>query len=264
MIEGRGLHTGAPASVAFVRASGPVCVRSRGITHAIGALEAEAAERSTRVRGGGLVLATVEHLFAALGGLGIREGLVVEVDGPEIPIVDGGARAFAEALSGFAPTPPVTRVVASGSVSIGGSTYMFTPGPMRVEVAIDFGDARLAPEASWDGDAADFTDRIAPARTFAFAREIDALAERGLAKHIPPSSVVVLGDAILTAGAPFTPDEPARHKLLDLIGDSYLHGGPFVGRLRATRPGHSATHTAMRHAWASGWLERVPVEVTRV
>ena len=266
MIEGRGLHTGAPASVRFIEDPGPVRFRSNGITVPLDALEADDAERSTRVRGAGLVVRTVEHLLAALGGLGIRDGLVVEVDGPEIPIMDGGARAFVDALAGFAPSAPSARIVASGRVVVGASEYTFAPGPMRVEVAIDFGDDRLAPHAGWDGDPSDFRDRIATARTFGFAHEVETLAERGLARHVPPSSVVVIGDVILAAGAPFTPDEPARHKLLDLVGDAYIHGGPFEGQLRATRPGHAATHAAMRHAWACGWLERVGEkrEVTRV
>jgi UDP-3-O-[3-hydroxymyristoyl] N-acetylglucosamine deacetylase len=63
-------------------------------------------------------------------------------------------------------------------------------------------------------------------------------------------------DRVLSAGAPFLADEPARHKLLDLVGDLYLYGGPPRGRVRATRPGHGATHEAMRRALAEGLVAR--------
>ena len=111
----------------------------------------------------------------------------------------------------------------------------------------------LAPHATWSGDRADFVARIASARTFGFAHEVDALLARGLAQHVAASSVVVIApDVIHHAGRPFTADEPARHKLLDLIGDLYAHGGPFRGRIHATRPGHAATHAAMARAREEG------------
>ena len=77
------------------------------------------------------------------------------------------------------------------------------------------------------------------------ARDIGELVAGGLARHVEPASVVVLApEAILHAGRAFSPDEPARHKLLDLLGDLYLSGGPPLGRLRAVRPGHAANAVA--------------------
>ena len=111
--------------------------------------------------------------------------------------------------------------------------------------------------ASWDGAPASFRSSFAPARTFGFFREVASLAERGLASHVAAESVVVIGDDILSAGRPFSADEPARHKLLDLAGDLYLHGGPPLGRVRAIRPGHAATHEAVRRALETGILDRL-------
>jgi UDP-3-O-[3-hydroxymyristoyl] N-acetylglucosamine deacetylase len=151
-------------------------------------------------------------------------------------------------------------VTRAATIDVDGSRYAFRPcSGVRVSVAIDFHDPdpRLAPVATWDGEAAEFRSSIAPARTFGFAHEVDALAARGLASHVAPESVVVLAaDRILSAGAPFREDEPARHKLLDLIGDLYAHGGPPVGAVEASKPGHAATHEAVRRALADGVLSR--------
>lgn len=265
IFEGQGLHTGARARVRLVREAGPARLRAwgGGAEVRIGALAVGAAARSTSVEAGDgrLAVRTVEHLFAALAALPVYEGVVVEIDGPEIPLVDGGARAFLDALErlGVRSSPPPLVVRREASIEIGASRYDFAPGLGReLEVEVDFGDARLDRAARWDGSLADFRERIAPARTFGFEREIEELMARGLASHVAPESVVVIGHhEIFAAGRPFEPDEPARHKLLDLIGDLYAHGGPPLGRVRARRPGHAATHEAVRRALVAGALERV-------
>ena len=123
-------------------------------------------------------------------------------------------------------------------------------------MVVELGDSRLSASASWSGDAIDFAARIAPARTFALARDADELVVAGLARHVDPASVVLVADdAIHSAGMPFAPDEPARHKLLDLMGDLYLRGGPPRGTVRATRPGHAANAEACRIALSNGLLE---------
>jgi UDP-3-O-[3-hydroxymyristoyl] N-acetylglucosamine deacetylase len=138
---------------------------------------------------------------------------------------------------------------------VGASVYELSPGDHpRVSVAIELDDPRVAREASWDGDPLDFAARIATARTFCLASELDELARLGLASHVTPEMVVVLGDEILAAGRAFEADEPARHKLLDLVGDLFLHGGPPLGRVHARRPGHRATHEALRIATERGAL----------
>lgn len=262
-LTGRGLHSGAPATVRFVQEAGPVRLRSGDAEAHVAELVLDGDRRSTTAatRDGRLTIRTVEHLFAALGAMSIRDGVVVEVDGPEIPLVDGCARAFIDALRSMAlgPSPPELRVERPGAIEVGASRYELEPPRHRaeidVEVEVDFGDARIERRARWTGEPADFRERIATARTFGFEHELDELRARGLASYVAPESVVVVTrERILSAGRPFRSDELARHKLLDLVGDLYAHGGPPLGRVRASRPGHAATHEAVRRGLESGLL----------
>jgi UDP-3-O-[3-hydroxymyristoyl] N-acetylglucosamine deacetylase len=264
MIQGPGLHTGLPCSVRFLRAPGPVRIRVGDCETEIGALVADGDTRSTRVRAGTVEVGTIEHVFSVLGAHGVSDGLVVELEGPEAPIADGGAAAFFDALGPMPPPSPRFAIVREETIVVDGRRYAFSPGARRiVDVTVDFDDPRLAAHARWEGDPADFRSRIAPARTFGFAHEMEMLLARGLARHVLPESVVlVTPEAVLARGAPFQPDEPARHKLLDLIGDLFVHGGPFLGTVRAERPGHAATHEAIRRARVLGIVARR--EVTTV
>lgn len=241
MIAGRGLHRGQEATLRFTCAPGPVTLNGVRISD----LVLTSTDRSTTVNG----IGTVEHLFAALEARSIREGLAITLDGPEVPLIDGGSIAFYDAL------PPLefgarSRIMQNAMID----GYTFRPAEeVHVEVAIDFADRRIAPSATWNGDAADFRARIAPARTFGFEQELGELLARGLASHVSRESVIVFTTAdVLCAGRPYEPDEPARHKLLDLLGDLYLHGGAPVGFLRAEKPGHAKTHEVMRRALDAG------------
>jgi UDP-3-O-[3-hydroxymyristoyl] N-acetylglucosamine deacetylase len=266
VIRGQGLHSGARGAVSFARSAGPVVLRANGAEVAISALAIVATARATTVASadGAIRIATLEHVLAALAGLGVHDGIAIVLEGPEAPLADGGARAFADAIRalGVPCSPPPLRVVAQGSVAVGASRYDFEPHDgTAIEVEVEFDEARtcsgLARTARWDGDPEDFLARIAPARTFGFEHEVAELLARGLASHVTPESVVVLGpERVLSAGAPFRADEPARHKLLDLLGDLYLYGGPPRGRVRAVRPGHAATHEALRTALARGLVLR--------
>lgn len=273
MIAGRGLHRGLSAEVRFVARPGPVTLRVGAIEVPLTELAAvaEPGRRSTSVESadGRLRVDSVEHLFAALGAAGVREGIRIEVTGDELPLADGGAAAYFDALTRLSlPAAPPDLVVArDAAFTSGGSRYVFEVAKARssvaVEVTVDFDDARLAREASWNGDPGDFRRRIAPARTFVFARDLEAIAAAGLGAHATPSSVVVLGeDVVFATGASFSADEPARHKLLDLVGDLYAHGGPPAGGVRALRPGHAVTHEVMRRALREGVVARQARVVT--
>jgi UDP-3-O-acyl-N-acetylglucosamine deacetylase len=263
VIAGQGLHTGAQASVRFERAPGPITFVQDGASATLAELEVASVTRSTTLatRDGRVRIGTVEHVLTALSALAIRRDLRMIVEGPEMPLADGGAAAFHDALTalGIDPSPPELVVARAGEIAVGESRYVFEPGAAsRLEVSIDFDDPRIARGACWDGSAASFRSSIAIARTFGFAHEVEALAARGLASHVAPESVVVVAkDAVLFAGRPFSPDEPARHKLLDLAGDLFVHGGPPRGRVHAHRPGHAATHEAVRRAEAAGILDRL-------
>jgi UDP-3-O-[3-hydroxymyristoyl] N-acetylglucosamine deacetylase len=220
------------------------------------------AERSTAIAcGREQKLRTVEHLFAALAARGLGRGLAVQIDGLEPPILDGCAVEWLHVTEPFASPPcePILRVAREAVIEVATSRYEFAPGDgISVSTELEFADVRLARKAEWRGDLADFRARIAPARTFCFAHEVEELARAGLASHVRPEMVIVIGPDILVAGRPFASDEPARHKLLDLIGDLFLYGGPPRGTVFAYRPGHWSTHEALRIAHERGVLVRAP------
>ncbi len=262
VLEGPGLHGGRPAKVTLSREpeAAAVTMRRGEVSARIEELEVVGTDRATTVARSNaeLRVATVEHLFAALAGLGVRGGLAIEIEGDELPLLDGAAGEWMRAVASLEVpcSPPSLVVLRDAELRVGRSTYAFTTTGREVTVRFETEDPRLVAEASWSGEPADFP-RIALARTFAFAHDVGDLASRGLASHVAKESVVVIApDAVHSAGAPFSADEPARHKLLDLLGDLYLYGGPPVGSVRAIRPGHAATHTVVRRALAEGILGR--------
>jgi UDP-3-O-[3-hydroxymyristoyl] N-acetylglucosamine deacetylase len=256
-VRGQGLHSAAPSAVRFERREGPLTVCIGNVVLPLGELVVVDTTRATTLasRDGRVRIGTVEHAFAALGGLGIYDGMLVTFEGPEVPLADGGAAHFCDALACVrASAGPLLRVVRDSEIVVGASKYAFERGQeVCVEVDVDFHDERLSRVARWNGDANDFRLRVAPARTFGFEHEVADLLARGLASHVARESVVVIGkECIFSAGPFFLPDEPARHKLLDLVGDMYLWGGPPRGQVRAHRPGHTATHAAMKQALHDG------------
>jgi UDP-3-O-[3-hydroxymyristoyl] N-acetylglucosamine deacetylase len=255
---GQGLHTGAPARVTLSRRPGPVALRSAGFEASVAELSVVSSHRSTTVEacGGRLKVAMVEHVFAALAGVGIHENVVLEIEGPEMPLLDGGAGAWCEALAllDVAPLGPRLRIARAAVLEIGTSRYDLVPGEgIDVQVVVELESSAVEPFARWDGDADDFKRRIAPSRTFAQMRDLEELARSGLSRHVAPEAVVVIApDALHGSGRPVRSDEPACHKLLDLMGDCYLFGGPPLGSVRAFRPGHRANTLAFARAVSEG------------
>jgi UDP-3-O-[3-hydroxymyristoyl] N-acetylglucosamine deacetylase len=251
VVSGTGLQTGQPSRVVLRARPGPLALGPSGRAICVDELSVASTDWTTTVDAGGALVRTVEHVLAACGGLGIYEGLAVEIDGPELPWLDGAAMRWCEALDDFrlAASRPRLRVLRDDAVTVDRSRYAFARGPKRIEVLVDYDDARLAPRAAWSGDADEFRAHIAPARSFALERDLGPMIRAKLGASVTPESVVlVTPDRIFAAGRPFEADEPARHKLLDLVGDMVLYGGPPDGVLVAERPGHRATHEAMRLA----------------
>ena len=218
---------------------------------------ARADQGVTLTDGANLRVDLVEHLLAAFGGLGVRRGALVLVEGPEVPLLDGGARHFTDAIirAELPRAEPEFAVTRAAEIRVGESTYRFAPGSavaIDVEVAFDH-PAIGVDRASWEGDADDFLRRIAPARTFGFARDAEGLRARGRAIGLDLEAVIVFtGRGVLAGCRPPEPNEIARHKLLDLVGDWACYGGPPLGRVRALRPGHARTHEAVRRALDEG------------
>lgn len=262
LLEGRGLHSGAPCSVAFAHGEGPPSFASEGGAVPWDQLRVVDTARSTTVAlgAGGARVRTVEHLFAALGALGVATAIAVDVRGGEVPILDGGAARFCAALSDAVPSRSVARprlrVVRDAVVTWRGTEWTLSRrDDVRVAVRFESALPHLDPEASWSGSPEDFIERIAPARTFAMADDLELLVREGLARATPPESVVVYGiEGALFAGEPPAPDEAARHKLLDLVGDLTLRGGLVLGDLVARRPGHASTHALVERCVREGIL----------
>ncbi len=254
-LGGTALHAGVPSSVVLVRRPGGIAIRRHHHEVPLTKLAVARTDRGVAVESDCLRVDLVEHLLAAVGGMRVTADLRIDVFGPEIPLLDGGARRFAAAFRqlGVPASPPERRIERTACFEVGRSRYRFEPGGgVEVSVRVDFDHPLIAEQAaSWKGSREDFEARIAPARTFGFRRDADALRRAGRAGSVDLAAVVVLDDdGTSPSGPPPGPDECARHKLLDLLGDLVLSGGVPCGRLHAYRPGHEATRRCMQ--WASG------------
>ncbi len=243
------------------RRAGPAILRAGGQGSAFGALRVVRTDHGVCVApaAGGPGVDLVEHVAAAIGGLGCWRGVELEVEGGEVPLLDGSARPFVEALTalGVPPGPPPLRVAQPFDFRAGASRYRLVPAASTwVRVFIHFDHALIGRQsATWNGDPADFARYIAPARTFGFSDDAVQLWRAGRAQGVDPASVVVFtGDGLAPDCWLASADEPARHKLLDVVGDLALYGGPPLGGVIAERPGHTATHAFVREALARGAL----------
>jgi len=265
-LDGEALHAGGPASVTLRRGPGPLrfCWPG-GVEARLDQLRVDRADLGVRLALGreGFLVDLVEHLLAAAAATGATEGLVIEPAGPELPLLDGGAARWCQALAalGFAQAPrPRLRVARPFAWALGASRYELTPGEgVCLEVTVDFDHPAIGrQDARWGGSLDEFIAEIAPARTFGFARERDALLAAGRARGARPGPVLIFDDQGPIDAELRWPDEVARHKLLDLLGDSTLGGGPVQGAIRAERPGHRANLAMMQAALAAGALVEAP------
>jgi UDP-3-O-[3-hydroxymyristoyl] N-acetylglucosamine deacetylase len=193
---------------------------------------------------------TVEHLLAALTALGI-DNVIVELNTPERPIMDGSAAPFVyqilnEAGDKRLPAPKkFLKVLRPISLSQGDKRIALYPSDhFKVTYSISF-DHPLIRHQSRTMKITDetFVDEIAPARTFGFLKEVEMLRQRGLALGGSLDNAIVLGETTVLNNALRFEDEFVRHKILDVIGDLSLVGYPVIGHLVAHRGGH-ALHTA--------------------
>jgi UDP-3-O-[3-hydroxymyristoyl] N-acetylglucosamine deacetylase len=249
-VEGVALHSGKIVRARLLPApaeSGIVFVRSdRGGIEIPARLEfAGPSFYATVLERDGVSVSTIEHLMAALYALQVDD-LRVELDGPEVPILDGSSKPFVDVVlrAGREQLPALRQyinVVRPLEVFEGEKRISVHPCPeYRVTYAIEFEDPVLGYQeltASLWGDAS-FPEKLAPARTFTFRREVEALRARGLALGGSLENAVVIGEeGILNPPLRF-PDEFVRHKMLDLTGDLSLLGAPLRGHVVALRAGH--------------------------
>jgi UDP-3-O-[3-hydroxymyristoyl] N-acetylglucosamine deacetylase len=258
---GIGLHTGEPVQVTLLPArvgTGIVFVcadRSEPVEIPARAEHVRSTRLATTLARGDARIGTVEHLLAALYGLGI-DNVRVEVEGPELPVMDGSAAPFAYLLRSagiFAQRAPrsVLRVHHPIELRDGDQHAIVEPArAFRVHYAVDFAHPSIGRQelALEETDIARFERELSAARTFGFLHEVRGLWAAGLARGGSLENTVVLDDTgVLNPEGLRWPDEFVRHKVLDLFGDLALLGLPIHARVQVERGGH-ALHQALVRA----------------
>ena len=251
-LEGRGLHTGSFSRTVLKPASEGSGIRFVRGGEEFGAASLEEADRRTRAGKGATAVETVEHLLAACYGLGVTN-LRIEVDGPELPALDGSAAGFVEAL-GRAGVETQSRP--REAYRVPGPMFVSAPNAaiavfphdgFRVTYTLDYPHPALqAQTVAFEVDEATFVREIAPARTFCTDREAEELRAKGFGLGADTTNTLVM-----TAHGPVGnklrfSDECARHKVLDLIGDLALTGVALQGHVVAVRSGHALNRQMVR------------------
>jgi UDP-3-O-[3-hydroxymyristoyl] N-acetylglucosamine deacetylase len=251
---GIGLHSGKPVRLELKPAPAEHGIRfvRKDVGAEIPATLASLArlEYATTLSQDGVSIGTVEHLLSALYALGVDD-VRVEVDGPEVPVLDGSAAPFVILIheAGLKPLPVprrTLRVLKPVEVVHGGKAARLLPADhFRVSYTIGFDHPLLRHQAaSFRITPSDYAEAIAPARTFGFLREVETLRQSGLALGGSLDNAVVIGETgVLNTKLRFE-DEFVRHKILDAIGDLALLGHPLQAHLEATKAGH-ALHAAL-------------------
>lgn len=273
ILAGLGVHTGAHARIA-VRPTGP----DTGIVF----VRTDVTDRDNRVpatgeavvktqlgtvigNAAGVTVSTIEHLMAALAMLGV-DNAIVELDGPEMPIMDGSAEPFVEVLDrvGLRRQEAPRRfieIIETVEVVDGDKRASLSPAEnFEVAFEISFPSKAIGRQRiDMAMDEAVFRDELANCRTFGFLHEVEALRAMGLARGGSMENVIVIeGDRILNPEGLRRPDEFVRHKALDAIGDLYVLGGPVLGRFEGIFAGHALNNALVRALLArpSAWRWR--------
>lgn len=206
----------------------------------------------------GVSVSTVEHLMAALAGTGVHNALI-EIDGPEVPIMDGSSLAFVHGIMTRGVRPLDAPVVAyevreTVSVEKDGSRATLKPSDrLVIEFHIDFEDAAIGRQSrTLDMGNGAFARELSDCRTFCRFSDVEGMQRNGLALGGSlENAVVVDGDHVLTPGGFRRADEAVRHKMLDALGDLALAGGPLLGHYVGEKAGHALTNTLLRKLFAT-------------
>ncbi len=201
----------------------------------------------------GPCVSTIEHIMAALCGLGV-DNAIVELDGPEAPIMDGSAAAFVDAIDqagivSLSAPRRFTKVLKPIRVAKGDAYGEFTPYDrgFRVDVEIDFPHPLIGRQAiALEVEPVAFRREVARARTFGFMKDVSKLWSAGYALGASLENTLVVSDErVLNPEGMRFADEFVRHKALDAIGDLALAGAPILGAYRSVRGGHKLNHAVL-------------------
>lgn len=216
--------------------------------------------RSTALANGGARIDTVEHILSALVGLGVTDARL-EVHGPELPIGDGSAAPFTEAIAVAGLTmldeaiEPLALTMPICVEGEGGASILAEPAEApSFTYSLDYGAESpiVRQDATWTGAMEEYQREVAPARTFCLVHEAVAMRQLGLFDRFSPRDLLVFGADGPIDNTLRWPNEPARHKLLDLIGDLALVGRPIAARITAHRSGHALNHELARRLFSGG------------
>jgi UDP-3-O-[3-hydroxymyristoyl] N-acetylglucosamine deacetylase/3-hydroxyacyl-[acyl-carrier-protein] dehydratase len=276
-LGGIGLHTGKRVNITFKPASVNAGIKFQRVdledkpVIPADVSRVVSTNRGTTIKNGDAQVSTVEHMLSALMGLGI-DNLLIEIDGPEVPIMDGSAKAFVSAIEEagkedqgeereyFEVTEPI-----SYKDEVAGTELLALPADeFQVTTMIDFNSKVLGQQYASLEDMKEYKTDISNCRTFVFLHELELLVNQGLikggdlnnaiviadrsmtqeeldilAKKLDKPSIRVEKEGILNTTELLFKNEPARHKLLDVIGDLALLGKPIKGKIVATKPGHT-------------------------
>ena len=219
----------------------------------------------------GVSVATVEHLMAAFAGTGVQNALV-EIDGPEVPILDGSALPFVAGIlnAGIVSQGALLegiRVLRPVEATAGGACARLVPADgLEISFEIEFDDAAIGHQAkSLSLNNGNFASQLSDSRTFCRQRDVEAMYRNGLALGGSYfNAVVVDGARILSPGGWRHDDEAVRHKMLDAVGDLALAGAPLFARYEGLRAGHSLTNALLRELFSRcGAYEKVVVDSRR-
>ena len=281
-VTGVGVHSGLPVNLTIGPASvdaGFIFVRT-GLEGSDREVRAEAesviATEFATVLGDrqGPLVSTAEHVLAALRGMGV-DNATIEVDGPEVPIMDGSAAAFVAAIdqAGIATLAAprryvkVLKPVQVGKNGCSGELRPYARG-LRVETEIEFDHPQIGRQIfAMDVEPEGFRRELSRARTFGFMRDVAKLWSAGYALGASfENTVVVAENRVLNAEGVRFPDEFVRHKAVDAIGDLALAGAPLIGAYRSKRGGHKLNHAVLTALMAdqSAWTYvEIPETVRR-
>ena len=255
--SGIGLHTGCPVNVRILPSDADTGIRflRKDLPGSpfIKAVSANVISTSyaTTIGSRGASVSTIEHLMAAFYGLGV-DNAIVELDGPEVPIMDGSAADFIAMMesTGLEALPALRQyLVIKKPIRVSEDDkyiYLLPADDMEftIDYSIDFAHTFLNKQSFARLFSRDtFTKELGSARTFGFLKDVETLRANGLARGGSLENAIVISDnSILNEGGLRYPDEFVRHKVLDMMGDLALVGAPVIGHLVAYRSGHSLNH----------------------
>ncbi len=259
--KGVGLHSGQPATLVVRPAAAGHGIWFKRVDIRLGDAMIpavyDAVDRgplcTKLVNGAGVSVSTVEHVMAALAGCGVHNALI-EIDGPEVPILDGSSAPFVRGIMQHGvqvQSAPVLayQVVKPVSVEVGEARATLLPSDrLTIEFHIDFDDAAIGVQSkTLDLRNGAFARELCDSRTFCRMADVEMMQANGLALGgTLDNAVVVDGDQVLSPGGLRHDDEAVRHKMLDALGDLALAGGPILGHYIGFRAGHSVTNTLLR------------------